>query len=161
MDWGYKRIHKEPLAQTLCRSVLFVFSVGLFSMFVFPMLHYLGAQLHSALTGTYVPGHHSVLLINCPNEQVAKDIGRAIMDRRMAASVNVLPKASTMYYWKGEIHESTEILMLVKTRTSKIQRLTDYVKSIHPYDIPEVLSFPVEDGILSFMKWMDEAVPAD
>ncbi|XP_010876547.1 protein CutA homolog isoform X1 [Esox lucius] len=162
MDWVYPRFHKESLAQTLCRSGLFVICVGMvLTMSMFPMLRSLGVQLRSTLTGSYMPGHHSVLLINCPNEQIAKDIGRAIMERRMAASINFLPRTYTMYYWRGEIQESTEILMLVKTRTSKIERLTDYVKSVHPYETPELLTFPVEGGSLPYMKWMDEAVPDD
>ncbi|XP_076867322.1 protein CutA homolog isoform X2 [Brachyhypopomus gauderio] len=85
--------------------------------------------------------------------------GGHIMEKRMAACVNILPRTSTMYYWKGEIQDTSEILLLVRTRTSVIQKLTDYVKTIHPYDIPEILSFPVEGGSLSYLKWMDEAVP--
>ncbi|KAI3362155.1 hypothetical protein L3Q82_012480, partial [Scortum barcoo] len=101
----------------------------------------IGVRLHSALTGSYVPGHHSVLLVNSPNERLAKDIGR--------------------YYWKGEIQDASEILMLVKTKTSRIQQIIEYVRSVHPYANPEVLSFPVEDGSLAYMKWMDEAMPDD
>ncbi|KAF0031683.1 hypothetical protein F2P81_016238 [Scophthalmus maximus] len=78
---------------------------------VYPGLWSIGVRLHSAVTGSYVPGHHSVLLLNSPNEQVAKDIGRAIMERRLAASVNILSRTSTMYYWKGEVQDASEILM--------------------------------------------------
>ncbi|XP_068191082.1 protein CutA homolog isoform X3 [Antennarius striatus] len=83
------------------------------------------------------------------------------MEKRLAASINILSRTSTMYYWKGEIQDASEILMLVKTKTSQIQRVIDYVRSFHPYANPEVLSFPVEEGSLSYMKWMDEAVPDD
>uniref|UniRef100_A0A3Q3WBA2 CutA divalent cation tolerance homolog n=1 Tax=Mola mola TaxID=94237 RepID=A0A3Q3WBA2_MOLML len=118
-------------------------------------LHYfrrsIGVRLHSAFTGSYVPGHHSVLIVNSPNEQAARDIGRAIMERRLAASVNILSRTSTMYYWKGEIQDASEILMV-----SLLRRV-----SFHPYANPEVLSFPVEDGSLAYMKWMDEAIPDD
>lgn len=131
------------------------------TILICPVLRTLGTQLHAAITGTYISGHHSVILINSPNEEAAKDISRAIMERRLAACVNIFPKSYTMYYWKGEIQDATEILLIAKTRTSKIQRLTDFVKSVHPYDVPEVLSFPVEDGSLSYMKWIDEAVPDD
>ncbi|XP_021457730.1 protein CutA homolog [Oncorhynchus mykiss] len=162
MDFLSPRYHKQSLAQTLCRFGLFVICMGMvLTMSMYPMLRFLGGKLHSSFTGSYLPGHHSVLLVNCPNEQTAKDIGRAIMERRMAACINILPRTSTMYYWKGEIQDATEILMLVKTRTSKTQRLIDYVKSVHPYETPEVLSFPVEDGSLPYLKWVDEAVPDD
>ncbi|CAK6975480.1 disabled homolog 2-interacting protein-like isoform X5 [Scomber scombrus] len=98
------------------------------SVSMYPGLWSIGVQLHSAVTGSYLPGHHSVLLINNPNEQAAKDIGRAIMERRLAASINILSRTSTMYYWRGEIQEASEILMLVKTKTSRIRQVIDYVR---------------------------------
>ncbi|XP_034153046.1 protein CutA homolog isoform X2 [Esox lucius] len=119
MDWVYPRFHKESLAQTLCRSGLFVICVS----------HY---------------GEKNGSVHQLP----AQDLHHA-------------GSPQTRYYWRGEIQESTEILMLVKTRTSKIERLTDYVKSVHPYETPELLTFPVEGGSLPYMKWMDEAVPDD
>ncbi|XP_051519618.1 protein CutA homolog isoform X2 [Myxocyprinus asiaticus] len=115
--------------------------------------------IHSAVTGSYVAGYHSVLLINCPTEQTARDVGRGIMEKRLAACVNIFPRTATMYYWKGEIREASEILLLVRTRTSLIQRLMAYVKAVHPYDIPEIISFPIEDGSLHYLKWMEDAVP--
>ncbi|KPP72479.1 protein CutA-like, partial [Scleropages formosus] len=133
----------------------------LLSLTMYPVLKSLGLHLHSALTGSYVPGHHSILLVSCPNEQVAKSIARDIMEKRLAASINILPRAFVMYFWKGEIQDATEILLLAKTRTSKIQELTEFIKSVHPYGVPEVLSIPVEQGNLPYMKWMDDAVPDD
>ncbi|KAM3599726.1 uncharacterized protein V6R79_010425 [Siganus canaliculatus] len=162
MDWLLQRCHKEAVFHSVVRSVLLILCMLLvLSVSLYPGLWSIGVQLHSAFTGSYIPGHHSVLLINSPTEQTAKDIGRAIMERRLAASINILSRTSTMYYWKGEIQDASEILMLVKTKTSRIQQVIDYVRSIHPYANPEVLSFPVEDGSLDYMKWMDEAIPDD
>lgn len=146
----------------MLRSVLLVPCLLLvLTVSLYPGLWSIGMQLHSFFTGSYVPGHHSVLLINSPTEQTAKDIGRAIMEKRLAASVNILARTSTMYFWKGEIQDASEILMLVKTRTSRIQHVVDYVRSVHPYANPEVLSFPVKDGSLAYLKWMDEVTPYD
>ncbi|KAM7368766.1 hypothetical protein PAMP_013073 [Pampus punctatissimus] len=162
MELVFHRCHKEAVFHSFFRSVLLMSCLLLvLSVSMYPGLWSIGVQLHSAITGSYVPGHHSVLLINSPNEQIAKDIGRTIMERRLAASINILSRTSTMYYWKGEIQDASEILMLVKTKTSRIQQVVDYVRSVHPYANPEVLSFPVEDGSLAYMKWMDEAIPDD
>ncbi|KAM8827454.1 protein CutA homolog [Spinachia spinachia] len=148
------------------------------------------------LAGSYVHGHHSVLLINSPNVQAAQDIGRAIMERRLAASVNILPRTSTIPpcacvllgsfplgdYWKGEIQDASEVLMVSFLSTTRMsagikrgsvtrgvavvsagenQDLPDYVRALHPSANPEVLSFRVEDGSPPYLKWMDEAVPDD
>ncbi|XP_039586664.1 protein CutA homolog [Passer montanus] len=128
---------------------------------LYPLLRGLALQLHGALSGSYVPGTHSMAFISCPNEHVARDIARAIMDKRLAAYVNILPKSSALYFWKGELEESTEILLLVKTRTSKIGELSNYVRSIHPFEIPEVISLPIERGNPAYLRWIEESVPRD
>nr|XP_009664000.1 PREDICTED: protein CutA isoform X2 [Struthio camelus australis] len=108
---------------------------------MYPVLKTLALQLHSAVTGSYVSGTHSIAFINCLNEQIAKDIAR--------------------YFWKGEIEESTEILLLVKTRTSKIGELSNYVRSIHPFEIPEIISLPIDQGNPLYLKWIEESIPRD
>ncbi|XP_074829458.1 protein CutA homolog isoform X3 [Natator depressus] len=108
---------------------------------MYPMLKSLGLQLHSAVTGSYISGTHSIAFINCPNEQVAKDIAR--------------------YFWEGEIEEATEILLLVKTRTSKISELSDYIRSLHPFEIPEFISLPIDQGNLLYLKRIEEGVSDD
>ncbi|XP_050966774.1 protein CutA homolog [Labeo rohita] len=133
--------------------VIFVLTCALY-----PVLKTLCVHIHSAVTGSYVAGYHSVLLVNCPTEQTAKDIGRSIMEKRLAACVNIFPRATTMYYWKGEIRDTSEILLLLRTRTSLVQRLVAYIKAVHPYDIPEIISFPIDDGSQHYMKWMEDAV---
>ncbi|RVE66017.1 hypothetical protein OJAV_G00122390 [Oryzias javanicus] len=161
MDSLPKRCHETVLTSTVRSFLLLTGLFLLLFLLLYPALWSFGVRLKSVLTGSYVPGHHSVLLINSPNEQTAKEIARGIMENRLAASVNILFRTSTMYYWKNEIQDASEILMLVKTRSSKIQKVVDYVRSVHPYGIPEILSFPVEDGSLAYLKWMDEAVPDD
>ncbi|KAK6470863.1 protein CutA-like protein [Huso huso] len=160
MDWFYQRFHKDSLSLTIPRpGCVSIFLAMLLSLVVYPVLKTVSLQLHSAFTGSYVSGFNSVALISCPNEQVAKDIARAVMEKRLAAGVNILPKSSSMYYWKGEIEEATEIPLLIKTRTSNIPKLSEYVRSIHPFEVPEIISFPIDQGNPLFMKWIEEAVP--
>ncbi|XP_062497163.1 protein CutA homolog isoform X2 [Pezoporus occidentalis] len=111
------------------------------SLLMYPVLRSLTLQLHSAITGSYISGTHSIAFINCLNEQIAKDIAR--------------------YFWEGELEESTEILLLVKTRTSKIGELSNYVRSIHPFEIPETISLPIDQGNPLYLKWLEESVPQD
>ncbi|KAL8174395.1 UNVERIFIED_CONTAM: hypothetical protein K2H54_043770 [Gekko kuhli] len=81
------------------------------------------------------------------------------MDRKLAACVNIFPKTSTMYFWKGEIEEATEILLLVTTRTSKIRELSDYIRSMHPFETPEIISLLIDQGNPDYLKWIKESVP--
>ncbi|XP_007258163.3 protein CutA homolog [Astyanax mexicanus] len=160
LDWSSQRCQSDTMSKSLSKSrLMLILGTMVLTATLYPVLRMLGIQIYAALSGTYVAGHHSMLLINCPTEQTAKDIGRHIMEKRMAACVNILPRTSTMYYWKGQIQDASEILLLVRTRTSLIQKLTEYVIALHPYEIPEIISFPIEDGSMSYLKWMDDAIP--
>ncbi|KAM9206588.1 protein CutA homolog isoform 1-T1 [Dugong dugon] len=124
----------------------------------YSILKTLSLQLHSSVTGSFVSGTHSIVFVNCPNEQIARDIARALLDKKLAASVNILPKASSLYYWKGEIEEATEILLLIKTKTSKVHMLSSYIRLVHPFEIPEVFSLPMNQGDAHFFKWLEEGM---
>lgn len=160
MEWWLQRWQKDVFSwQGLRTAVTVTCLLLVLGVSLYPGLWSFGVRLHSIFTGNYLPGHHSVLLINSPTEQTAKDIGRAIMEKKLAASINFFTRTSTMYVWRGDIHDASEILMLVKTRTSRIQQVIDYVRSVHPYATPEVLSIPVEDGSPEYLRWMDEVIP--
>ncbi|XP_062844847.1 protein CutA homolog isoform X2 [Trichomycterus rosablanca] len=152
-------IHKDLTLHCCARRRLLIFLTIILTLMLYPVILPLTLRAYSSLTGSYLAGHHSLMLINCPSERTAKDIGRYIMEKRMAARVNISPLIYTMFYWKEEIQDSSEVLLLVRTRTLHIQRLTDMVKTLHPYEIPEILVFPIDYGNPSYLRWMDEAVP--
>ncbi|XP_072487881.1 protein CutA homolog [Notamacropus eugenii] len=161
MDWPIPRC--PPLATQSCLrpGCLHWLLVVMAFLLSYPMLKTISLHLHSSVTGSYLSGTHSVAFVNCPNEQIAKDIARTILDKKLAACVNILPRASSLYFWKGEIEETTEILLLVKTKTSKIQELSNYISSIHPFEIPELFSLPIDQGNPLYLKWIEEGVAED
>ncbi|XP_066112465.1 protein CutA homolog isoform X1 [Saccopteryx bilineata] len=128
------------------------------SFLTYPMLRTLSLQLHSAVTGSYVSGTYSVVFVNCPNEQIARDIARSVLDKKLAGSVNILPKASSLFFWNGEIEEATEILLLIKTKTSKVHVLSSYVRLVHPFEIPELFSLPMDQGDVHYLKWLEDSM---
>ncbi|XP_047554862.1 uncharacterized protein LOC125083009 [Lutra lutra] len=117
-----------PLPGYLRPSVLICLLILTAAFLSYPMLRTLSLQLRSAVTGSYVSGTYSIVFVNCPNEQIARDIARASLDKKLAASVNILPKASSLYFWNGEIEEAAEILLLIKTKTSKVHVLSSYIR---------------------------------
>ncbi|CAH2316677.1 homolog isoform X1 [Pelobates cultripes] len=135
-----------------------VLLVMISSCLMYPVFKSLYFQIHSSLTGSYIPGAHSLAYVNCPNEQIAKDIGRGILEKRLAVSVNIMPKSSSLYIWKGEIEESTEILLVVRTKTDKISELCAYIGLVHPFEIPDFISIPIERGNPGYLKSIEEAV---
>ncbi|KAM4665146.1 protein CutA homolog [Discoglossus pictus] len=135
-----------------------VFLVLIGSCLMYPVLKNIYAQIHSALTGSYIPGTHSVAFINCPNEQIAKEIARGILEKRLAASVNIMPKSTSLSIWKGEIEESSEILLVVKTKSAKILELSGYVRFVHPFEIPDFISVLIEHENPDYLTWIEEAM---
>ncbi|XP_028640927.1 protein CutA homolog isoform X2 [Grammomys surdaster] len=108
------------------------------AVLMFPMLRTFSLWLHSSFTGRYVSGSYSIVFVNCPNEQIARDIAR--------------------YFWKGEIEEGTEVSLLIKTKTSKVSRLFAYMRLAHPFEIPEVFSIPMDQGDARYLKWLEEGM---
>ncbi|KAF4019644.1 hypothetical protein G4228_011170 [Cervus hanglu yarkandensis] len=147
-----------PLPGYARPSILICLLILTACLLTYPVLRTLSLQLLSVVTGSYVSSTYSIVFVNCPNEQIARDIARAILDKKLAASVNILPKASSLYYWNGEIEEATEVLLLIKTKTSKIHMLSSYIRSVHPFEIPELFSLPMDQGDVHYLRWLEEAL---
>ncbi|XP_051893152.1 protein CutA homolog isoform X2 [Pristis pectinata] len=130
-------------------------------LLLYPGLKNMAVYLHALVTGSYMSGTHSVVFISCPNEQVGKVIARTIMEKKLAACINIIPKLSSMYHWDGEITEVTEAMLVIKTRSSKLYELTEFIRSVHPFEIPEVISLSVDQGNPSYLKWIEEVVPEE
>ncbi|XP_066223400.1 protein CutA homolog isoform X4 [Saccopteryx leptura] len=82
----------------------------------------------------------------------------SVLDKKLAGSVNILPKASSLFFWNGEIEEATEILLLIKTKTSKVHVLSSYVRLVHPFEIPELFSLPMDQGDVHYLKWLEDSM---
>ncbi len=103
------------------------------------------------------PAGYVVVLITCPTRVVGETIGRALVEERLAACVNVVPGIRSIYRWKGKISRDPEVLLLVKTRRRQLPALQRKVKSLHPYTVPEVLALPVAAGSEPYLAWVQES----
>ncbi len=98
-----------------------------------------------------------IVLITVPTSQVGEEIARMLLERKLAACINLLPGMSSLFTWKGKIEQEQECLMLVKTRTRLFEdRFLPAVKAIHPYEVPEIIALPILMGLESYLNWIDE-----
>jgi periplasmic divalent cation tolerance protein len=88
----------------------------------------------------------------------AERIARALVEWRLAACVNVVPGLVSIYRWKGAVQRDGEVLLVIKTRTERLEALREALAALHPYEIPELLALPVEAGHPPYLAWLDESV---
>ena len=97
------------------------------------------------------------VLITCPNRQTGEEIGRTVVEERLAACVNIIPGITSYYRWEGKLCRDREALLLVKTRKLKYMLLARRIKSLHPYSVPEILALPVARGYSKYLTWVRES----
>lgn len=131
----------------------------LLSLCMFHLLRGLSSRAFSMASEVYSPGTHSAAFITCPNNTVALELARGIVQRKLAACVNIVPAIKSVYEWQGKIEEDEEVLLMVKTRSSKVSSLAEFVRGNHPYEVAEVISLPIEQGNPPYLKWIGEVVP--
>jgi periplasmic divalent cation tolerance protein len=99
-----------------------------------------------------------VVLTTTKDSAEAERIAKQLVDERLAACVNVLPKISSTYKWKGKVVHASEALLLIKTSKERLDRLIARVKELHSYEIPEILALPIERGSQEYLKWLEESL---
>ncbi|MFN8092011.1 MAG: divalent-cation tolerance protein CutA [Vicinamibacteria bacterium] len=88
----------------------------------------------------------------------AERVARALVERRLAACVNVVPGVVSTYRWKGEVERDDEHLLVVKTRADRVEALREALVTLHPYELPELVVLPVEAGHAPYLAWIRESV---
>jgi len=95
-----------------------------------------------------------VCYITAPTEDEAVGISRALVESRLAACANIVKNIRSIYLWKGAVEDDTEVLMIVKTRKSLFDKLSEKVKEMHSYDVPEVIALPIVHGSEDYLEWL-------
>ena len=103
---------------------------------------------------------YQLVYITTGDEAEAREIGRALVEEKLAACVNIHPIQS-MYRWEGEIEEAGEIAVLVKTGAELVDRVIARVKELHSYEVPCIVSWPIEKGYPAFLKWIGESTKGE
>jgi periplasmic divalent cation tolerance protein len=98
-----------------------------------------------------------LVLSTCGSRKEAEEIARDIVQRRLAACVNIMHVRSH-YRWKGRIRAEREYLMIVKTRSELFARLKGRILALHTYQLPEIVSLRINDGYKRYLDWIDEEV---
>jgi len=91
---------------------------------------------------------------NLPDSASAFNLARALVERRLAACVNVLGPATSFYQWEGSLRQEQETPLVIKTTTEAYPELERVIRELHPYELPEIIALPVERGLDSYLGWV-------
>ena len=89
-----------------------------------------------------------------PSLADAERIGKALLQKRLAACVNILPGMISHYWWQGAIERGEEVVMIIKTRASLAESVRAAVKALHPYTVPAILVLAIEGGEPAYLDWL-------
>jgi periplasmic divalent cation tolerance protein len=101
-----------------------------------------------------------VVLTTCGSQEHADKLARHLVDQRVAACVNVLPKARSIYRWKEKVEEASEWMLIIKSRRDLFAALRIEIQKLHTYEIPELIALPVVDGSEPYLVWFDAQLTA-
>lgn len=96
--------------------------------------------------------------ITCKNKSEAKNIGKILLKERLAACINIFDDMNSLYWWKGEIVEGNEAVLIAKTSSALFGKLSKKVKSVHSYSIPCILQIPIIGGNKGYLDWLKSAL---
>lgn len=95
-----------------------------------------------------------LVLSTLPNSDAALELVKSLVSERLAACGNLLPAVRSVYRWEGKIKDENEVLVVLKTKQEHFERLKQRLLELHPYETPEVLAIPVEQGYAAYLDWI-------
>jgi periplasmic divalent cation tolerance protein len=98
-----------------------------------------------------------LVLTACPDEATGARIARDLVESGLAACVSRLPGAHSTYRWKGRLQDEPEVLLIIKTLVTRFEALEMRLKSLHPYEVPEIIALPVVSGSSEYLAWLRTA----
>ncbi len=98
---------------------------------------------------------YQLVLSTCPDKESAERIARALVSERLAACVNILPIAQSVYLWQGKIESAAEQLLLIKSTTEAYSAIEKRILELHPYELPEVIAVPIVGGFNAYLSWIN------
>ena len=98
-----------------------------------------------------------VVLITAPDASTARVLARALVERSLAACVNLVPGVTSIYRWKGALEEQSEVLMIAKTTAARVHELEALLIELHPYDVPECVVLEPAHVEAKYLRWLIEA----
>lgn len=101
---------------------------------------------------------HLVVLVTCPTRVSARRIAQGLVQKRLAACVNIVPAIESLFFWEGRVDHAKEILLVIKTARHRFEALRKTILSLHPYQVPEIIALPIVVGHPPYLQWVRQSL---
>ena len=95
-----------------------------------------------------------IILTTAGSQEEARKIANALIERRLAACVNIVPQIESIYRWQGKVENAAECLLVIKTQASVFAQVRDAIRELHSYELPECLVLEITDGSTDYLSWI-------
>jgi len=102
-----------------------------------------------------------IVLTTTSSAEAAANIARHLVERGLAACVNIVPQVKSVYRWKDKVEEAREWLLLIKTTAGLFGQVRQAIADLHSYELPECICLTIEDGSADYLQWIAESVSAE
>ncbi len=102
-----------------------------------------------------------VILVTVATKEEGESIANQVVNRKLAACVNIIPQLQSIYYWQNKIETGSEVLLLIKTMPDRLTDLIQQIKLLHSYDVPEILALPIIQGNQEYIRWVYDSTRAE
>ena len=99
-----------------------------------------------------------LVLTTCGSLEEARSIAHTLVERHLAACVNIVPQVESVYRWQGKIEAASECLLVIKTTSETFDRVRDTLTALHSYELPECIEIAIEEGSAAYLEWIGESV---
>ena len=98
-----------------------------------------------------------IVFVTAGSDEEAVKIGKALVEEKLVACCNLIPRIRSIYWWKGEVCEEEERLLILKTQAALFPAVQSRVRELHSYDVPEIIALPIERGLPDYLTWIAES----
>ncbi len=103
-------------------------------------------------------GELQIVLCSVPDTDTAETIAGTLVTEQLAACVNIIPGITSVYRWEGAVEKDPELLLLIKTAAHAWPLLEQRIRSLHPYELPEIIAVPIKTGQKDYIKWITDSL---
>lgn len=99
-----------------------------------------------------------IVMVTTANKQEAENIAQHLLQERLIACANITGPVSSLFHWADKLEKAEEYLVFMKTRKDLFEKLTETVKALHSYEIPEIIALPIVEGSKAYLAWLDSCL---